>query len=72
MRAEPIRKTSVDLILVEDLNEKSSFVPVDLDSISRNLELLYFICYVRWVPGTHVIFTYFVDHLLRVQDPNEV
>jgi hypothetical protein len=42
MRAEPIRKTSVDLILVEDLNEESSFVPVDLDSISRNLEPLYF------------------------------
>ena len=42
MVAEPIRKTSVNLILVEDLNEESSFVPVDLDSISRNLEPLYF------------------------------
>jgi hypothetical protein len=71
MRAEPIRKTSVDLILVEDLNEKSSFEPVDLDSISRNLEPLYFM-FVRWVPGTHVIFTYFGDHLQRVQDPTEV
>jgi hypothetical protein len=71
MRAEPIRKTSVDLILVEDLNEKSSFVPVDLDSISRNLNH-FILCSVRWVPGTHVIFTYFVDHLQRVQDPNEV
>ena len=72
MRAEPIRKISVDLILVEDLNEKSSFVPVDLDSISsKPRTTLYYVPYGGF-PGTHVIFTYFVDHLQRVQDPNEV
>jgi hypothetical protein len=72
MRAEPIRKTSLDLILVEDLNEKSSFVPVDLDGISSKPRTTLFYVPVRWVPGTDVIFTYFVDHLQRVQDPNEV